>query len=515
MVMKGYDPHTNGGQYLEDLATAYWVSDALFTALEMDLFQTIDDFGIGGANLFELAQKLSADEHALGRYLELLNSLGLLGHYQNVYYNQLITKEFLLKASPLYQGDSLLWRKNLSDDWNTLKASLTAGGRVNFLPDDISEDELNQRRAKYIKAMDNVAKLKAKDCTAFFTALNGAILDIGTGSGAMALVFLEAFPDTSATLLDIEQMLPQTQKLVEATPYPNRVEYHPANILDPEWGLSKKYQLIILSNIVHAYAEAENELILETAAKHLSDDGIILIHDFFTEHHPVKAHLSDINMFINTYNGKVFSSEWVINELKKNDLVVTPLIPLETDTALIFATKSAAILDTCAITPIQKLIFPIKAIGFDTVLEISPASVVVSEFVHSKCRFGCDFYGKKNCDANTLTMSETIGLLTNYTKALLLKGEPPTQDFQSQVLAAEKLAFTTGYHKAFAFWSGPCALCPDCNPEKPCANAKNRRPSMEGSGIDVFETIRANGELLKTLASQKEMVKYYGLLLLE
>ena len=37
MVMKGYDPRTNGGQYLEDLATAYWVSDALFTALEMDL----------------------------------------------------------------------------------------------------------------------------------------------------------------------------------------------------------------------------------------------------------------------------------------------------------------------------------------------------------------------------------------------------------------------------------------------------------------------------------------------
>ena len=46
MVMKGYDPQTNGGQYLEDLATAYWLSDALFTALEMDLFQTIDDFGM-------------------------------------------------------------------------------------------------------------------------------------------------------------------------------------------------------------------------------------------------------------------------------------------------------------------------------------------------------------------------------------------------------------------------------------------------------------------------------------
>jgi len=38
---------------------------------------------------------------------------------------------------------------------------------------------------------------------------------------------------------------------------------------------------------------------------------------------------------------------------------------------------------------------------------------------------------------------------------------------------------------------------------------------MEGSGIDVFETVRNNGETLKTLASKNEFVKYYGLLLLE
>ncbi|MEO1816338.1 MAG: class I SAM-dependent methyltransferase [Acetobacterium sp.] len=345
MVMKGYDPRTNGGQYLEDLATAYWVSDALFTALEMDLFQTIDDFGIRGANLFELAQKLQANESALERYLALLNSLGLVGYYKNVYYNQLITKEYLLKASPLYQGDSLLWRKNLSDDWSTLKAALTAGGRVNFLPETISEAELNRRRAKYIKAMDNVAKLKARDCTTFFTALSGAILDVGTGSGAMALAFLEAFPDTDATLLDIEQMLPQTQKLVAATGFADRVCYHPANILEPEWGLTQKYQLIILSNIVHAYAEAENEQVLKIAASHLSDDGIILIHDFFNEHDPIKAHLSDINMFLNTYNGKVFSGAWVIAELEKHDLVTSPLMPLATDTALIFAARSQSVLE--------------------------------------------------------------------------------------------------------------------------------------------------------------------------
>lgn len=346
MVIKRYDSHSNGGQYLEDLATAYWLSDTLFTALEMDLFEIIDAFGVQGATVCELTQKLDTNENALARYLELLISLGLIGQYQNVYYNQLITKEYLLKESPLYQGDSILWRKNLTDDWATLKESLKAGGRVNFLPEDISEDELNQRRTRYIKAMDNVAKLKANDCTTFFNELSGDILDVGTGSGAMSLAFLQAFPDTSATLLDIEQILPHTQEIISGTPYINRVAYHPANILEPQWGLTKKYQLIILSNIVHAYAEAENELVLKTAAKYLADDGVILVHDFFYEHDPIKAHLTDVNMFLNTYNGKVFSGAWVINQLEKNHLSVTPLIPLETDTAVIFAAKSAELLNT-------------------------------------------------------------------------------------------------------------------------------------------------------------------------
>ncbi|KNZ40672.1 DUF2284 domain-containing protein [Acetobacterium bakii] len=513
--MKGYDPHTPGGQYLEDLATAYWVSDALFTALEMDLFAIIDRFGTQGATLLELSKEMTCDSKALNRYLELLISLGLLGQFQTVYYNTLLTKEYLLKESPLYQGDSILWRKNLSSDWNTLKDSLKAGGRVNFLPADISETSMDARRENYIKAMDNVAKLKSADCTTFFNQLKGEILDVGTGSGAMALAFLEKFPDTTATLVDIEQILPHTQKIVDQTSFKDRVQYHSCNILEPEWGLPKKYKLIILSNIIHAYAEAENELVLKTAANLLAKDGIILIHDFFTEHFPVKARLSDVNMMLNTYNGKVFSGAWVIEELNKNHLATTSLIPLETDTALIFAAKISKVLDHLAITPTLKLIHPIKELGFDDVLEISPTSVVVSDFPKNKCRFGCSSFDEKHCEANELSLDETRALLSGYKKALLLKGEPPTGDFQRKMLQAEKIAFTTGYHKAFVFWAGPCTICPKCDPNLPCKNTKNRRPSMEGAGIDVFETVRNNGEVISTLANGDAVVKYYGLLLLE
>jgi 2-polyprenyl-3-methyl-5-hydroxy-6-metoxy-1,4-benzoquinol methylase len=340
MVMKAYDAQTNGGQYLEDLATAYWLSDALFTALEMELFSAIEGFGKNGASLPELSQKLKVNEKALNRFLNLLLELGLIEKKQESYVNQPIAQTYLLKESPFYQGDSILWRKNLKDDWKTLKAALTAGGRVNFLPEDISEEELNSRREQYIHAMDNVAKLKNRECAGLLSHLKGTILDVGAGSGAMALAFLERFPETWATLLDIRQILPQTIKMINKTPFKDRVDYQAGNILETDWSLTKKYDLIILSNIVHAYAEAENEQVLKTAASYLADDGILLIHDFFCEHDPIKAQLSDLNMFLNTFNGKVFSGKWVIAELLKNQLATTPLIPLTTDTAVIFAACS-------------------------------------------------------------------------------------------------------------------------------------------------------------------------------
>jgi predicted metal-binding protein len=106
-------------------------------------------------------------------------------------------------------------------------------------------------------------------------------------------------------------------------------------------------------------------------------------------------------------------------------------------------------------------------------------------------------------------------MVKDYKKALLLEGEPPAKDFQARVLQAERAAFKAGFHKAFSFWAGPCSLCESCAGNGRCTNTANSRPSMEGAGIDVFETARNAGATLKTLGRKDEFVKYFALLLLE
>jgi 5-hydroxybenzimidazole methyltransferase len=289
----------------------------------------------------------------------------------------------------------------------------------------------------------------------------------------------------------------------------------PANILE-NWPLTKEsFDLVILSNIVHAYAEEEISGILKKTAAILKPGGVLIIHDFFFEHCPSKAGLFDLNMYINTYNGKVFSGRWVREQLGSLQLHSTELIPLKTDTAVIFAAKTAEKLAVLNMNAETRLMARIKEQGFQRVVPIDVEDIQVPDWTELKCRFGCSGYGNKQCPPSGQTPQKTRELLRNYQHAFLLEGEPPTRTFQLQVLEAEKEAFTAGFYKALAYWAGPCSICKTCAADGICQNSKMSRPSMEGAGIDVFETVRRAGISLRTLKNRVEYVKYFALLLLE
>lgn len=512
--MFSHDPQNAGPQYLENLATGYWFSEVLFAAVELEIFTCLEP---KGGTVDEIARSLDADSGGMKRFLESLCALGLLISDGSCYYNAQISSEYLVTGKDNYQGDSILWRKYLSDGWANLGECLKAGGRVNYgLPDE-DPGALDRRIKRYISAMDRVARTKVLELLPFFDGLTmeGDILDVGAGSGAVAAGFMERFPAMRAALMDIPEVLSCTRQLMGVRGIDEKVVYCPANILEA-WPVNREcFDLVILSNIVHAYAEEEISGILKKASEALKPGGIMIIHDFFLEHYPPKAALFDLNMFINTYNGKVFSQKWVRQQLSSLKLYTTELIPLETDTAVIFAAKSEGNLANLCLDAQTRLAAKIKAMGFRQVYPLSVDQIHVPDWADLKCQFGCSGYDKRHCPPNSPSPQKTREVLQDYRQALLLEGEPPTGAFQMQVLKAEKEAFKAGYHKAFAYWAGPCSICSSCSTDGPCRNPKQARPSMEGAGIDVFETVRRAGITLRTLKNRDEYVKYYALLLLE
>ncbi|WP_329887000.1 DUF2284 domain-containing protein [Pseudoramibacter sp. HA2172] len=513
-----YDPHEDASQYLEDLATAYWASEALFTALGAGLFDLLED--IRSATTAAIATRLSWAPDFAERFLALLRELGLVDHYGGRWFNTALASHYLVTGSSHEQCANIRWREALKAEWAALPAVLAAGTRTRFPGEAASDAAMEARRRDYLSAMDAVLTGKLEEILPMaLPALpkNARILDVGAGSGAFGCAFLEALPEARATLMDIRQMLPIMAAVNAKRPQAlnRRVTLRTQNILKTPWDAGH-YDLIILSNIVHATGKAESAAVLAEAVRHLAPGGLILIHDFFTEHRPLKSRLSDINMMVNTYNGRAYSAAWVKEGLEATGLTATAPAPLATDTAVVFAAANPATLSRLALDRAAQLITPIKACGFLDAIPFDPKAVVFAEFARHKCAFGCSSAGTKTCAVNdAMSFEDAQRLVRSYQKALLLRAEPPTGDFQRNCLAAEALAFKDGFYKAFVFWAGPCSICPDCDPVAPCANAGHRRPSMEGSGIDVYATVARAGETLHTLDHKGEVVKYYALLLLE
>jgi predicted metal-binding protein/2-polyprenyl-3-methyl-5-hydroxy-6-metoxy-1,4-benzoquinol methylase len=514
MPFQSNDPQTNGPQYLEDLATGYWYSEALFTAVDLGIFTLLEP---EGKKLAEIAGKLGLEQAGLQRFLEALCALGLLDSYGKRYSNTRVSREFLIKGRENYQGDSVLWRKNLFPNWRSLRRCLKKGGRVRFAKQEEGREQLVRRIRRYGRAMGNVAASKAKEILPILTnlSLTGEILDVGSGPGTISAGLLAHFPAARATLMDIPEVLDYARELLEKSELSGRLDYYPANILLP-WQLEKDhFDLIILSNIVHAYSEGEIIVLLAKAVACLKPGGLMLIHDFFLEHCREKAALFDLNMFVNTFNGKVFTAKWVQEQLELLNLSVSELLPLASDTALIFAAKEAQSLQNLCLDRNSRLMAKIRKLGFHSVNSLTTEDIQIPNWVDLRCRYGCANYGKPHCPPNSLSPQKTREMLAAYSHCLLLEGTPPTGDFQRLVLQAEKEAFAAGCYKAIAFWAGPCSLCEKCRAEEGCCQSRDARLSMEGAGIDVFATVQRAGIALRTLADRGDYVKYFAIVLLE
>lgn len=152
---------------------------------------------------------------------------------------------------------------------------------------------------------------------------------------------------------------------------------------------------------------------------------------------------------------------------------------------------------------------------------IRTSEVCTAPWVRMKCQFGCPGFGETLCcPPYTPTPDEMRKILDSYTHGILLhlhwtKDYKIVNKFNDIVVDLERIVFLDGYYKAWAIGSGPCDRCKSCNTKGTCRNADKARPSMEGCGIDVFQTARAQGLPINVVKNHGLERDIYGLILLE
>ena len=509
------DPARTGHQYLEDLSTAYWYSEVLFTAMELEIFRFVD---LGHDRIEKLAGAARCGRDELLRLMTALERLELIGRHEGRWFNQTATARFLLPQSPDYMGDFLGYRRYMQAGWRRLSQKMARRNRT-FHPAVTLDDDYQKRTDQYVRALDALARQKAKEIAAVMEPLDwqGLVLDAGGGAGSLSRSLLARRRQNVSVLLELPEVLSAADQLYPCSENWTGIYRTAGDFRHPPFPAGQRFGLVILSNFLHAYNGVDARNLLEKAVRLLSDGGILLIHDYFpdrTGNTPHKGPLYDLNMMVNTYQGACHRADTLVRWLKKIGLKEVVVRDLDTDTALILAGNNKPV----RIPGKGKRGWVEKACnaGFRQAVLLPASQVRTAAWVRMKCRYGCPRYGfSRQCPPETQTPEKTRWLLDDYRWALLVEGTPPGRSFHERLLDLEKQAFLAGFHRALIFGAGPCPLCSECTTANACRHPEKVRPAMEACGIDVYATAKGTGIRLTPVPDRTGYVKYFGLLLME
>ncbi len=527
MDFQNADPAHADFQHLEDLATAYWHSEVLFTAIDLEIFDRIEN---GHDRIDSLAVAAGCRPGALNRLmgalvrLELVHDIGEETDQQ--WCNSRTARSFLIPGSPDYLGDFLLYRRYMKPRWDALTQRVSREDRA-ASPTISPADDYAERTFAYVRAMDRLMVRKTDEIADLLgiEGWSGPVLDAGGGAGALGRRLARDREDCRVVLFDLPEVLEAARRVYPTPagwerilPAAGDFRRHP---FPPE-----RFGLILMSNFLHAYGPETAESLLASAADVLKDDGLILIHDYFPDRRgrsPHKGPLYDLNMMLNTYDGQCHAADTVRGWLAGAGLPDAITRDLSTDTSVILAGKPGAWAawgyDTHDPSdPSDPNDWPHRALklGFDDAAFIPPGRIELAPWVRMKCRFGCDGYGKSlQCPPHAMAPETLRDLLACYSRAMIVRGSPPGKSFHNRLIDLEREAFLAGFHKALVFGAGPCPVCRVCPVGAECRHPKQARPSMEACGIDVYTTVRRAGFNLRPVGSRDGYVKYFGLLLME
>lgn len=502
-------------QILEDLATGAWHSELLFAALELGVFEALSTMP-GSSD--DLAVRLDCDCCSLSRLLEALTAFGLIIKIAGRYENGPLASRYLVPDGATFAGHFLDYRRFLARGWRRLASRVKVGASANNRVEDAHE-VYEQRVFTYVRALDFQARLKAAEAVerpAFLTDIEPRrILDIGGGAGAWSRTLLGRWPQAHAVLLELPEVLSAAVKLHPAPASWNRIECIAGNALTSCFR-KREFDLVVLSNVLHAYGGAEASRLLANAADALAQGGRILIHDYLADDRgtrPLKGRLYDLHMMLNTYNGRIYSLAELYAMLDGVGFRNSRLLHLQTDTSIILASRQGAD-GHKSFTYEEEIEAQARAAGFSYARVVDADSVAVECWVRIKCERGCPRYGVSlTCPPHSPDEEEMRRILAGYTHALFVQGTPPSRRFHEQLLALERSLLIDGHPEALAFGAGPCPVCAACPPDGRCRYPDLARPSLEACGVDVYETARRAGRPIAPVRRRDDYVRYVGIVL--
>lgn len=321
-----------------NLALGYQASQVLFAAINLDLFTILER---GAKGISDIAAQVESDEGALSRLLDTLVSFNLLEEKKGFFCNAKRSSQYLVKGKKNYLGNAIHHGMNLWDFWKQLDEQIKHGkGRG---PKDEQLRDYPHRLRDYLYAMDDFAEFKAERISNLLSIKKYSnMLDVGCGQGTYPLTFASQNNNLRCTLLDLEPTIAYTRERIQRSRFKNRMSIQPCQILEDEIP-GDEYDLIFMSNLIHAYGESDVQTILEKAWAKAATNADIVIHDYIlhnSRHGPRKASLFDLTMFVGTPRGRCYTMDDIKRLLGRLGVSDVKKIPVRLGSSLVIGMKS-------------------------------------------------------------------------------------------------------------------------------------------------------------------------------
>jgi len=311
---------------LASLASGHVEARIVQVAVSLGVFDALDR---EDQNALSLSSSLGSEKRATEMFLNCLVSLGLLYKEDNLYSLKEISSTYLVRRSSKFLGDMILFDSSLWACWGDLEKAIRFGNAVR--PADMYQGDPRETH-RFIYAMDSLVKARG-DAEVLAETLDlsnvNNILDIGPGPATYTIHLCRKIPALRATLFDLPGTLKVTEGFVKDSDLGDRIRLETGDYrIDPIPG---SYQMVFLSNIIHAESAEENNRLMRKVYQCLENKGSVVIKDHILDDSltlpPVGA-LFALLMLLTTEQGRCYSFSEVKAWLQQAGFKAVKEIPL-------------------------------------------------------------------------------------------------------------------------------------------------------------------------------------------
>jgi hypothetical protein len=263
---------------LNEMAHGYRKTGALLAAIEFGVFTAIAE---GARTLPEIAERIGLPEESADRLLTVCKALELVAEVEGGYCNLSDVQRYLVRTSPTYFGDFLLYQaKEAYDNWKEVAREIRGSGgpmpekRYKALMHDPEE-----ARKFTIAGYNASISLAHRLAKMFDFSPYHLWLDFAGGSGCYAIAACERYPQLRVIVLDQPTVIPVTREFVAKHGLEERIEIGVGDFLERE-SYPKGCDLISFITPLQGYMPDELQRIFAHTYDALESGGTILIVDY-------------------------------------------------------------------------------------------------------------------------------------------------------------------------------------------------------------------------------------------